>query len=210
MRCWNSGWRVRASPSRPFEQLANSRIVSDFGALPSSPNQLRWNPLPMPSGPTDLIEGMVTMAGNGDAATQSGAAAHLYAVNRSMMKRSFYNADGEMQMTDDGPMGWGWLRASHRELDEKKSRPEQPYHTHANRQWLVHGVPVPLDVEVWPNSVLFEAGESLQVIIKGTPIRRYGGPFEMVFHPLHNVGPHAIHTGGEYDSFLYMPVIERT
>lgn len=92
-------WLYRIRPSamhEPFEQIANHRIVSDFGALPATPNQLRWNPLPMPEQPTDLVEGLITMAGTSDAQAQSGAAAHLYAVNRSMENRAFYNADGEM------------------------------------------------------------------------------------------------------------------
>lgn len=113
------------------------------------------------------------------------------------------------QRFDDGPLGFGWLRASHRELDEARSRPEQPYHTHAQRDWLVHGVPVPLDIEIWPNSVLFEPGETLQVIVKGGSIRRYDGMSEIVYAPLHNAGNHVIHTGGEFDSYFYMPVIDR-
>ena len=36
------------------------------------------------------------MAGNGDPHAQSGAAMHLYAANRSMSRRVFYNADGEL------------------------------------------------------------------------------------------------------------------
>ena len=36
------------------------------------------------------------MAGNGDPHAQTGAAAHLYAANRSMQRRAFYNADGEL------------------------------------------------------------------------------------------------------------------
>jgi len=28
---------------------------------------------------------------------------------------------------DDGPVALGWLRASHRELDEEKSTPYQPF-----------------------------------------------------------------------------------
>jgi homogentisate 1,2-dioxygenase len=92
-------WLYRIRPSamhRPFERIAAGRIVSAFGALPTTPNQLRWNPLPMPAAPTDLVEGIVTMAGNGDPSAQSGGAAHLYVANRSMTRRSFYNADGEM------------------------------------------------------------------------------------------------------------------
>ena len=46
--------------------------------------------------PTDFVESIVTMAGNGDPHAQSGAAVHIYAANRSMTKRAFYNADGEM------------------------------------------------------------------------------------------------------------------
>lgn len=92
-------WLYRIRPSAmhlPFERIAAGRIVSDFNALPTTPNQLRWNPLPMPSEPTDFVQGLVTIAGNGDPHAQSGAAAHIYTANRSMSTRAFYNADGEM------------------------------------------------------------------------------------------------------------------
>ena len=46
--------------------------------------------------PTDFVEGIVTLGGNGDVATQVGMAVHIYAANRSMTDRYFYNADGEM------------------------------------------------------------------------------------------------------------------
>ncbi len=92
-------WLYRIRPSAmhsPFKQLTAERIVSTFGQTPTPPDQLRWSPMAMPDGPTDLVDGMVTMAGNGQPQAQSGAAVHLYAANRSMVKRSFYNADGEM------------------------------------------------------------------------------------------------------------------
>jgi homogentisate 1,2-dioxygenase len=92
-------WLYRIRPAamhEPFERMQSGRFVSDFAGLPSTPNQLRWNPLPIPMAPTDLVEGIVTMAGNGDPAAQNGGAAHLYVANRSMTNRSFYNADGEM------------------------------------------------------------------------------------------------------------------
>jgi homogentisate 1,2-dioxygenase len=62
--------------------------------LPISP--LRWDPLPIPSTPTSFIEGVRTMTTAGDAATQSGMAAHIYVATRSMVDEYFYNADGEM------------------------------------------------------------------------------------------------------------------
>ena len=40
--------------------------------------------------------GLVTMAGNGSAAVQTGCAIHVYAANRSMHDRFFYDADGEL------------------------------------------------------------------------------------------------------------------
>ena len=60
------------------------------------PDPMRWHPLPIPDEPADFIEGLRTIAVNGDADAQTGVAAHLYLVNRSMGRRAFVNADGEM------------------------------------------------------------------------------------------------------------------
>ena len=92
-------WLYRIRPAavhQPFVRIDDGRIVCDFSQQPTAPNPLRWSPLPMPEVATDFVQGIVTMAGNGDPHTQSGAALHLYAANRSMVGRSFYNADAEM------------------------------------------------------------------------------------------------------------------
>ncbi|KVK74511.1 homogentisate 1,2-dioxygenase [Burkholderia sp. MSMB1498] len=97
-------WLYRIRPAavhRPFELVSGERrIVADFGdsddVPPTPPNQLRWDPLPMPAQSTDFVDGWVTMAGNGSAAAMSGCAIHLYAANRSMRERFFYSADGEL------------------------------------------------------------------------------------------------------------------
>ncbi len=92
-------WLYRIRPSamhKPFERIDAGSITSDFSAMPTSPNQLRWNPMPMPSEARISSTGMVTMAGTGDPHAQSGAGVHLYAANRSMTRRAFYNADGEL------------------------------------------------------------------------------------------------------------------
>ncbi|MCX7290121.1 homogentisate 1,2-dioxygenase [Janthinobacterium sp.] len=92
-------YRIRpASQHPPFTLLHNTRIVSDFHAMPPTPpNQLRWDPLPLPDGaaPVDFVDGWQTMAGNGSAEAMSGCAIHVYAANRSM-QRFFYSADGEL------------------------------------------------------------------------------------------------------------------
>src|SRR6202050_4384852 len=93
-------WTYRIQPSgvhRPYARIGNGFIhrapVNDVDATPT---QLRWTPIPIPKKPTDFVEGMVTIGGNGDVATQGGMAVHVYAANRSMTDRVFYNADGEM------------------------------------------------------------------------------------------------------------------
>lgn len=99
-RCDNRrSWLYRIRPAAmhsPFERLDNGRITSDFAKEIAPPNQLRWDPLPIPDSPIDWVQGLVTMAGNGDPASQTGAGVHMYAANRSMVARAFYNADGEM------------------------------------------------------------------------------------------------------------------
>jgi homogentisate 1,2-dioxygenase len=86
-------WLYRIRPStlhRPFVHVEGSKWVSRFDAGPVSPNQLRWDPLPLPIAPTDFIDGMTTMAGN------TVCAIHLYVATRSMDKRFLYDADGEL------------------------------------------------------------------------------------------------------------------
>jgi uncharacterized protein len=112
------------------------------------------------------------------------------------------------QMFDDGPIVLGWLRVSHRELDEKLSRPEHPVLKHERHRWLTSEDPVPVDIEIWPTSVNFEAGETLRVVVKGTEITYHpDSKFELKYGPMNNLGEHVIFTGGKYDSHLLIPVI---
>jgi len=95
-------WLYRIRPAAmhgPFEPFAQPRFHNDFGDGPVSPDQLRWNPLPLPQGEragVDFVEGLYTMAGNGSPAAQHGVGIHLYAADRDMAGRYFYDADGEL------------------------------------------------------------------------------------------------------------------
>jgi homogentisate 1,2-dioxygenase len=92
-------WLYRIRPAAvhtPFEAFPHPHFHNRFDEAPTSPNQLRWSPFPIPKTPTDFVDGLYTMAGNGSAATQSGCGLHLYACNRSMQGRFFYDADGEL------------------------------------------------------------------------------------------------------------------
>jgi homogentisate 1,2-dioxygenase len=92
-------YRLRPTASHPpFKAYDGAPLLrsAPFDAVPPSPNRLRWDPLPVPAGPVDFVDGLVTYAGNGDVATGSGIAVHLYAVTDSMTTRAFQNADGEL------------------------------------------------------------------------------------------------------------------
>src|SRR3982751_2636255 len=99
-------WLYRIRPAAmhgTFSLLADAtgarpRFHNDFGDGPITPDQLRWNPLPMPNdnAPVDFLDGLFTMAGNGSPAALHGIGVHLYAANRDMRDRFFYDADGEL------------------------------------------------------------------------------------------------------------------
>jgi homogentisate 1,2-dioxygenase len=91
-------YRIRPSVAhRPFKPLPAGLLRSTpFDEVPPPPNQLRWQPAPLPKKSTDFVQGLVTMAGNGDASTRTGVGIHIYIANTSMTDRFFFNADGEM------------------------------------------------------------------------------------------------------------------
>jgi predicted acyl esterase len=65
------------------------------------------------------------------------------------------------------PVGQGWLRASHRKLDRARSLPYRPYHTHDEKQPLVPGEMVELDIEIWPTCIVVPAGYRIALSIRG-------------------------------------------
>lgn len=95
-------WFYRIRPSvvhGAFRELEPGllRSAPDRDAM-VTPEQLRWDPLAMPedAAGADFIDGLATMASNGDASQQLGMAVHIYRANRVMENRFFCNADGEM------------------------------------------------------------------------------------------------------------------
>lgn len=94
-------WLYRILPS--VKHNNNFTLVQEslFRSAPlnevlTPPDQIRWDPLPIPATATDFVQGIVTVAANGSVADQNGGAIHLYAANRSMQDHYFYNADGDL------------------------------------------------------------------------------------------------------------------
>ena len=84
-------WLYRMRPAAqhpPFRPHA--KTIESFDEVPASPNRLRWSPLPIPEAPADFVDGLTAIAGNG------GLGVLLYAANRSMRRRAFFDADGEL------------------------------------------------------------------------------------------------------------------
>ena len=92
-------WLYRIRPAAmhgAFASFAQPHLHNDFDSGPVTPDQLRWNPLPLVDAPADFVDGLFTIAGNGGPAAQYGVGIHMYAANRDMVGRFFYDADGEL------------------------------------------------------------------------------------------------------------------
>ena len=81
-------WLYRIRPSVTHEPFAPLRTL--WGELEETPNQLRWDPFPIPADPTDFVDGLIPICAN------DGIGVYVYAANRSMTDRFFYSADGEL------------------------------------------------------------------------------------------------------------------
>lgn len=103
------------------------------------------------------------------------------------------------------PGAWGKMRVSHRRLDEKLSTDFQPVQAHTCEEKLSPGEIVPVDIEIWPTSRIWHKGQQIRVQVAGRYIRENW--FEPLFWDAENHGRHIIHTGGQYDSYLQIPVI---
>jgi uncharacterized protein len=125
------------------------------------------------------------------------------------------------------PIGQGWLRASHRKLDKKLSKPWRPYHTHDKKQVLKPGEIAELDVEIWPTSINVPAGYRIGLTIRGKDYvygGANGGKLSNFKNELTGCGPFlhddprdrppeifdgvtTLHFGGRTQPFLLLPII---
>ncbi len=95
-------WLYRIRPSvrhmGDYEPINNrfwlSAPTTDESVLPLG--QRRWDPVPIPSEPTNFVDGVRTITTAGDVVGQSGMATHVYVANESMVDDYMMNADGEL------------------------------------------------------------------------------------------------------------------
>ena len=93
-------WLYRIKPSAvqgDYYRIDNGLIRNGpITEIETPPDQLRWDPFPVPEKPTDFIDGLITIATCGDLNIHTGAGIHMYFANQSMEDRFFYDADGEL------------------------------------------------------------------------------------------------------------------
>lgn len=128
-------------------------------------------------------------------------------------------------MTDpQAPIAQGWLRASHRAVDEERSEPWLPFHPHDHVEPLTPGEVYQLDIEIWPTCVTLPAGYQLALSVLGQDFdhglpsteTRMGVELRGSSTLLHTErdaevygGEVTVHSGPGQESFLLLPMIER-
>jgi len=93
----------------------------------------------------------------------------------------------------------GILQASHRKLDPELSTPYRPYHTHDEIQKLVPGEVVPIEVEIWATSMVFEAGSRIRLDVNAHDGQHYFAAY--------NLGDNTVYTGGDRASYVVLPIV---
>jgi len=125
------------------------------------------------------------------------------------------------------PVAQGWLRASHRKLDPRRSLPHRPYHTHDERQPLSPGEAYELDVEIWPTCIVVPAGYRIALSVRGKDYVYPGGEAQALPNmgrPFTGVGPFrhedprdrpasvfggkvTLHSGPGREAYVIIPII---
>jgi hypothetical protein len=93
----------------------------------------------------------------------------------------------------------GVLQVSHRKLDPNLSTPYRPHHTHDEEQKLTPGEVVPVEVEIWATSMLFEAGSRIRLDVNAHDGAHYFAAY--------NLGENTVYTGGDRASYVLLPIV---
>jgi predicted acyl esterase len=99
----------------------------------------------------------------------------------------------------------GWLSAQHRELEPELSTDSRPYHRHKQLLPLEPGKPTEIQVEIWPTSMVYRKGSRLILAISSDHPMTMQGSMVGLYRARH--AKDTIHTGGQYNSYLQIPIV---
>jgi len=105
----------------------------------------------------------------------------------------------------------GWLKASHRAIDENKSKPWEPYHTHIKPEFVTPGKIYEYQIEIRPTAYMFKMGHRLLLEIASMDVPNFFRGQEVP--PYHvcssKITLHKIYRDEKYPSYLLLPIIPK-
>jgi len=109
------------------------------------------------------------------------------------------------------PMTTGWLKASHRELDEARSTPWRPHHPHTRAVPVTPGKIDEYAIRIYSMSNVFRAGHRIELEIRSQeasddPMAALLPP-DATHLPSGRATTHKIYRDAEHPSYLLLPVI---
>ena len=124
------------------------------------------------------------------------------------------------------PVGQGWLRASQRKLDLKRSLPHRPFHAHDENEPLEPGRVYELDIEIWPTCIVVPPGYRIALSVRGRDYEYEGDAATLsnMKNPMRGCGPFVhddpidrpsalfagkvtLHFGAGMSAYLLLPMI---
>jgi uncharacterized protein len=97
----------------------------------------------------------------------------------------------------------GWLRASHRALDQERTTAYRPFHDHTAPSPLEPGTIYRFDIELTPMAHVFRAGHQIRVDLANGDTPLLEAVFDHYYTP--KVGTDTIHHNSTYPSRLVLP-----
>jgi predicted acyl esterase len=207
-----SSWPLETTRPTPyFLECASASMIQ---TLPSSESQIAYSA----SGEEDRV--VFQLRFDQDIELTGGARLHLWLSSDQHTEADVFIALRKRDRAgrevgfryystfSEGPLALGWLRASHRALAEQ-STILQPIHDHTFTEPLTPGQAVPIDIEIWPFSVEFRAGETLELVVGANDLYRFNTGAPELKHLTDNQGQYSLYSGPEHDSYLMLPVIAK-
>lgn len=98
----------------------------------------------------------------------------------------------------------GWLKASHREKDPKRTKDYRPYYTHKNPTPIEPGKIYKYEIEIWPTGNVFKKGHRIRIDLSSgdSPVFDAGG-----HHYGLKMGKDTIYHDKDHPSHLILPVV---
>ena len=214
---WRSGreWPLESTTMTPYYLDAATGALST--AAPTAPASVTYTApggcttfLTAPQGEPLELAGPVVLALSATSGTEEmDVFVTLFHLDAQGHEVTYEDASGNR-----GPVTKGWLRLSHRELDEERSTPWRPWHPHRSTRPLVPGEAVEALVEVMPTGVRLEAGHRLGLVVGSadrTEPSRFGHDDPVDRDPQRLAGANTLHTGvplgGGLAPHLLLPVL---